>query len=119
LTPRGELKFSLESRNKHEAMLGEEGLTNNSVEGFNSSLSAGLPANHSIFTALQHFGEHDSWSEHAVKEAYLATGGSSTTRNKKEALRDKRKMDLRSLCENFKNMTPVGYWNAVVGLVEH
>jgi hypothetical protein len=100
-------------------MLGEENLTNNSVEGFNSSWCAGLPANPSLFTVLQHFGERDSWSEHAVKEAYLATGGSSTTRHKRDVLRDKQKMDLRSLCENFENMTPVGYLNAVVGLVDH
>ncbi len=99
-------------------MLGEESLTNNSVEGFNSSWSAGLPAHPSLFTVLQHFSERDSWSEHAVKEAYLATGG-STTRHKRDALKDKQKMDLRSLCENFENMTPVGYLNAVVGLVEH
>jgi hypothetical protein len=54
-----------------------------------------------------------------VKEAYLATGGSSTRNKSRDALRDKRKMDLRSLCENFENMTPVGYLNAMVGLVEH
>jgi hypothetical protein len=54
-----------------------------------------------------------------VKEAYLATGGSSTTRHKRDVLRDKQKMDLRSLCENFENMNPVGYLNAVVGLVDH
>jgi hypothetical protein len=54
-----------------------------------------------------------------VKEVYLASGDSSTTRNKRDILRDKRKMDLRSLCENFENMTPVGYLNAVVGLVDH
>ena len=119
MTPRGEPKFSLESWNKHDAMLGEESLTNNSVEGFNSSWCAGLPAHPSLFTVLQHFGERDSWSEQTVKEAYLATGGSSTRNKSRDAIRDKRNKDLRSLCENFENMTPVGYLNAVVGLVEH
>jgi hypothetical protein len=88
------------------------------LEGFNSSWCAGLPAHPSLFTVLQHFGERDSWPEHAGKEAYLATGG-SYTRPKRDALRDKRKMDLHSLCENFENMTPVGYLNPVVGLVGH
>jgi hypothetical protein len=119
LTPRGEPKFSLELWNKHEAMLGEESLTNNSVEGCNSSWYAGLPANPSLFTVLQHFGMRDSWLEHVVKEAYLATGGFSTTRNKRDIHRDKQKMDLHSLCEDFENTIHVGYLNAMVVLVDH
>jgi hypothetical protein len=47
---------------------------------------------------------------------YLATGGPSTKNKGRDAQRNKRKLDLRLLRENFRNMTPVVYLNAVVGL---
>jgi hypothetical protein len=47
---------------------------------------------------------------------YLATGGSSTKNKGRDAQRNKRKLDLRLLRENFRSMTPVVYLNAVVGL---
>jgi hypothetical protein len=103
------------SWNKHEEMVRGIALTNNSCEGFNSSWALSLPSHPSLFTILEHFVERDSWAEQILREDSVMAGGMRQhNRGRKEA-QQARKEDLQAICQNFANMTPTSYMNALVG----
>jgi hypothetical protein len=56
----------------------------------------------SLYLVLEGFLNRESWAEQSLREASLATGGSSVDNNTSRSMTaHQRRQDLKALCEDF------------------
>jgi hypothetical protein len=105
--------------NKYQDVLDGVDITNNRVEGFNSSWTASLSKQPSLCTALEGFLQKEAWAETILREDAVAVGGNAMNDNSRRLQAVQRRQDLKTLCEAFHTMPLAIYTDSQIKLFVH
>ena len=102
--------------NKFETVLHDDELTSNAAEGFNNALALSLPRNCSIWTLMQQLRTEENVNIRKVMDAALGPQNNSSTNpnTSRNCFRKQRREELKSIVNNFANVSIKVYMASLV-----
>lgn len=107
--------------NKFNVVLEDEALTSNAAEGFNAALALSLPKNCTIWTLIKQLQSEENTNIRKLMDVALGAqnNGATNLTSSRNIGRDMRREEMKSLVENFNNVSLNVYMSALVDFFNH